>query len=232
MSEQWFFAQGGQRQGPIATNELKSRLASGRVSATALVWREGMPDWVEAGAVPELAGIVASAPAPPALPPPPLPASPASSPAANPAYGAAPPHAAPYAPHPAALGPAPALIPAPHGARFVAGLLDSVVLIVASCALSAVTGGVSAPLVGIVLVAGYYGYFESSEQQATPGKKLMNLKVVDMKGNRITPGTAIIRYFAKYLSSFLLLIGYIMILFTEKHQGLHDKIADTLVVRG
>lgn len=37
--------------------------------------------------------------------------------------------------------------------------------------------------------------------------------------------------FAKYLSTLILFIGYIMILFTKKQQGLHDILAKTLVVR-
>ena len=38
-------------------------------------------------------------------------------------------------------------------------------------------------------------------------------------------------FFSKILSGLILLIGYIMVAFTEKKQGLHDMIATTLVVR-
>ena len=39
------------------------------------------------------------------------------------------------------------------------------------------------------------------------------------------------RHFAKYLSSMILFIGYIMAGFTERKQALHDIIASTVVVR-
>jgi len=54
--------------------------------------------------------------------------------------------------------------------------------------------------------------------------------VTDMEGRKISFLTATGRYFAKYISMILLLSGYIMIAFIEKKQGLHDMIAETLVV--
>ena len=38
-------------------------------------------------------------------------------------------------------------------------------------------------------------------------------------------------HFAKWISSLTLCIGYIMVGFTERKQGLHDMIAGTLVRR-
>lgn len=75
----------------------------------------------------------------------------------------------------------------------------------------------------------YFVGFESSSLQATPGKKKYNIKVTDLNGERISLMKATIRFFGKYVSFFLLFIGYIMIPFTEKKQGLHDMIAKTLV---
>jgi len=78
----------------------------------------------------------------------------------------------------------------------------------------------------------YSAYFESSEWQATVGKKVLNLKVTDMNGNRITFGRASGRYFAKIISGLIPLgIGYILAGFTEKKQALHDMIASCLVLR-
>ncbi|PYV64750.1 MAG: RDD family protein, partial [Acidobacteria bacterium] len=57
------------------------------------------------------------------------------------------------------------------------------------------------------------------------------LKVTDLAGRRISFARASGRYFAKYLSSMTLLIGYIMAGFTERKQALHDMIAGTLVIR-
>ena len=55
--------------------------------------------------------------------------------------------------------------------------------------------------------------------------------VTDEAGNRISFGRATGRYFGKLLSSLILSIGYLMIAFTQKKQGLHDILASTLVVK-
>lgn len=87
-----------------------------------------------------------------------------------------------------------------------------------------------AGLGGIFVPWLYHAVLESSEQQASFGKLAMNIKVTDVQGQRVTFLRATIRHFGKVLSSMLLLIGYIMILFTARKQGLHDLIASCLVV--
>ncbi|ABS56803.1 RDD domain containing protein [Methanoregula boonei 6A8] len=76
----------------------------------------------------------------------------------------------------------------------------------------------------------YYAGFESTRGQATPGKVLMSLQVTDLEGNRISFGRATLRFFAKFISILIIFIGFIMIGLTKKRQGLHDKIAGTLVL--
>ena len=76
----------------------------------------------------------------------------------------------------------------------------------------------------------YFAAFESSESQATPGKKALGIKVTDLNGKKISFGRASGRFFAKYLSAALLCVGFIMIAFTKRKQGLHDIIAGCLVV--
>lgn len=72
---------------------------------------------------------------------------------------------------------------------------------------------------------------ESSPKQATLGKQALGIYVTDLDGNQITFLKATLRYFAKILSTLILFIGYIMVAFTEKRQGLHDMIAGTLVLK-
>lgn len=72
---------------------------------------------------------------------------------------------------------------------------------------------------------------ESSIWQATFGKRLLGLKVTDENGARIGFGRANRRFFAKILSSIGSGAGFVMAVFTVKRQGLHDKIAHTLVVK-
>jgi uncharacterized RDD family membrane protein YckC len=77
----------------------------------------------------------------------------------------------------------------------------------------------------------YFAGMESSSKQATLGKMALGIKVTDLNGERISFGKATGRYFSKIISAIILCIGYIMVAFTEKKQGLHDQIAGTLVVK-
>jgi uncharacterized RDD family membrane protein YckC len=77
----------------------------------------------------------------------------------------------------------------------------------------------------------YFALMESSSRQATVGKLAVGVVVTDLNGERISFARATGRYFAKILSGIILLIGYIMIAFTERKQGLHDIIAGTLVYK-
>ena len=84
-------------------------------------------------------------------------------------------------------------------------------------------------LTKLIIVYFYFTLLETSAWQGTIGKRLLKIKVTDMKGKRINFKRATIRFLSKILSA-QLLIGYIMILFTDKKQGLHDLIAKTLVL--
>jgi uncharacterized RDD family membrane protein YckC len=77
----------------------------------------------------------------------------------------------------------------------------------------------------------YAALLESSSHQATLGKMALGLKVTDLEGRRISFVRATGRHFAKILSGMVLFIGFIMVGFTRRKQGLHDMVAGTLVIR-
>jgi uncharacterized RDD family membrane protein YckC len=77
----------------------------------------------------------------------------------------------------------------------------------------------------------YYAGLESSAWQGTVGKRVMRVVVTDQYGRRIQFGRATGRFFAKIVSALALFVGYLMVIFTERKQGLHDLMAGTLVVR-
>jgi uncharacterized RDD family membrane protein YckC len=77
----------------------------------------------------------------------------------------------------------------------------------------------------------YFAILESSAWQGTVGKKVLGLRVTDLNGNRISFGRATGRFFAKLVSNFTFMIGYIMAGFTAKKQALHDMIAGCLVTK-
>jgi len=75
----------------------------------------------------------------------------------------------------------------------------------------------------------YEAFMLSSPYQATLGKMIFGMKVTDLNGNRISFARATGRHFAKWLSTLILWIGFIMVGFTDRKQGLHDMLAGTLV---
>jgi uncharacterized RDD family membrane protein YckC len=81
--------------------------------------------------------------------------------------------------------------------------------------------------VGVV----YYVYFTAFGGQ-TPGKMALRIKVVRTDSSALTLGRAFYREtLCKFVSGIILGIGYLMVAFDEKKQGLHDRMADTYVVR-
>jgi uncharacterized RDD family membrane protein YckC len=66
---------------------------------------------------------------------------------------------------------------------------------------------------------------------ATPGKMACNLKVVVEDGSQVTYLRALGRHFAKWLSSMILAIGFLMAAFDDQKRTLHDRICETRVVR-
>ncbi len=77
----------------------------------------------------------------------------------------------------------------------------------------------------------YFAFMESSASRGTLGKMALGLQVIGRDGETINFARASGRYFAKFLSAMIMMIGYIMAGFTQKKQALHDILADTYVVK-
>lgn len=89
---------------------------------------------------------------------------------------------------------------------------------------------VFSPVLMIVEIL-YFSLQEASRHQATLGKRVMRIKVVNRKGQRLSLLQAVARTLAKYLSGFVFFgIGYLMAAFTRRKQALHDLITDSFVV--
>jgi uncharacterized RDD family membrane protein YckC len=89
-----------------------------------------------------------------------------------------------------------------------------------------------AMLLGFVLGWLYFALCESSAWQATLGKLALGIRVTDLQGHRISFPRALGRYPAKMLSGIILGIGFLMVAWTQRKQGLHDMIVGTLVLNG
>ena len=49
MSEQWYYAKGDQKHGPVTAATFKELAASGQLLPRDLLWKEGMEQWAKAG---------------------------------------------------------------------------------------------------------------------------------------------------------------------------------------
>ena len=77
----------------------------------------------------------------------------------------------------------------------------------------------------------YFAKFESGANQATPGKRLMGLKVTTASGERISFGRATGRFFGKIVTGIIPFgIGWMLAGWTGRKQALHDMMASTCVV--
>jgi len=74
----WFYAQNGERQGPVSETEMQRLVQAGTIGADTLVWTEGMQDWAKASAVLPMMGGT-----PPPPPPPETSAAPATTASAS-----------------------------------------------------------------------------------------------------------------------------------------------------
>jgi uncharacterized RDD family membrane protein YckC len=124
--------------------------------------------------------------------------------------------------------------------RLLAYLIDYFVIGVVELALYSVSllrlGGdpktVSASIAASSAAAwAYFALMESSPLQATLGKLAIGIRVADARGGPLTFRRASLRYWAKWLSSLTLMIGWLMAAFTPRRQALHDVIARSVVVR-
>lgn len=120
---------------------------------------------------------------------------------------------------------------ASFGVRFVAALIDGVLLGIVGAILSAILGSTLGSVVNLVLGLAYYGYLEGSPSGQTVGKKAMNIRVIDFAGGgAIGPGRALLRYIGRILSAIPCGLGYFWMLWDSEKQTWHDKIATTVVV--
>ena len=80
-----------------------------------------------------------------------------------------------------------------------------------------------------IIVIFYFIGFQAGRGQ-TPGKAALGIKIIRSDGTKISAGTAILRYIGYIISSVIACIGFIIIAFQGKNQGLHDLIANTVVI--
>ena len=259
MAEQWYVGRSGRQSGPFSWQQLRQMAGMGQVSKSDLVWKDGMAGWSPASSIAGLFTEAGPSAAESALRPTPRPAAP--PPRLVPAGGVAASRSSPeWAADTMqnAVGPGDPGGGTNSGAlaeflpRVGATLLDSLFLLFISgvpsvgLTLTAAVAGAGDPeatralvtiaslcgnLIGFVIQAVYYVVLDSSAKQGTWGKQIVGLKVTDLEGRRISAGRALGRFLARCLSGCTCGIGFLLPLFTDRKQTLHDLISGCLVVR-
>mgnify|MGYP001314570430 CR=1 FL=1 len=110
--------------------------------------------------------------------------------------------------------------------RFAASFIDTFVTLIPAVIANAVIPFVGGLSVWII----YKGLCLANWNGQTVGKRACGIRVVDESLRPCTVGQAFGRTIAEFLSTLILLIGYIMAGFDPRKQALHDKMAGTLHV--
>lgn len=250
----WYYADAQrQRQGPLAAEELIQRFRQGHLQLDTLVWREGLGEWQPLGAFNDELALND-------LPSEAIAATAATTPFRGHAKGVDSPYAPPVAslaarPVVAATG---NVVNAGFWKRVAASTLDGllmgavvVLILVIGAAMLGIgmssmaedfakgaIGGLfilGIYVVPIILQAVYFTWMHASEYQATLGKLAVGIKVVRSDGTRLSTQRSLGRwaaYFFMHLFTCGLtsLVSAFMVGLSLRKQGLHDLVADTLVV--
>ena len=119
------------------------------------------------------------------------------------------------------------------GERFIALIIDSFIVGALSGIIGAgggnlLTGGSA---LGFLIGVGFQWYFLTQHTGQTPGKMVMNLRVVKVDGTPITDSDAVLRYIGYLINSAIIGIGWLWAFIDGNKQGWHDKLAKTYVVK-
>ncbi|HXJ39925.1 MAG TPA: RDD family protein [Bryobacteraceae bacterium] len=207
---EWFYAKDGKQLGPVTAEDLAQLLRTGVMTPDSLVWHAGMAEWQ---AYRTAAGM-----------PPPIP------PGGMAVAGQAVPGAVEYG---------------GFWIRFVAYVIDGSLIGMIRAILVFPMGIRLAEhpfswwsiadigeiqLTSLAVSLCYFVFFWS-RYGATPGKMIFRLRVVTPTGGPITLSQAVGRYFAMLLSGIILGIGFLMAAWDPEARTLHDRLAETRVIR-
>jgi uncharacterized RDD family membrane protein YckC len=249
----WFYAQEGRQTGPVSEPEFERLIRDGAVTPETLVWHSGMAEWQPYGStigIPPLP----QAPTPgvsPAGAPRFCSACGKSFPAGDLTFFGESAVCAWCRPgYEQRLGPGTASAAgrpfeyAGFWIRALAYIIDAAIIGIVRWAILLPLGIgfiirpmnpdwstlATVPLVSLAISACYFVFFWT-RSGATPGKTILRLKVVTPQGGLITTGQAVGRYFGQILSGLILCIGFMMAGWDSEKRALHDRLADTRVIR-
>jgi len=113
--------------------------------------------------------------------------------------------------------------------RFLAGIIDSIILIVIEVILILI------PIIGWILSLFvtwlYFAIQHSSTKQATFGMRALDIKITNENHGKIGFWRATGNFYLTVISALVFFIGFLMIAFTSKKQGFHNLISRTLCIK-
>ena len=115
--------------------------------------------------------------------------------------------------------------------RVLASVIDGLILTLPLSMVEALFGDESTITLVLFFVLWwlYTSRMLSSSWKATIGKKIVAIEVVDEQGNQLTFRGASFRFLYSMIS-YMLILPILMMLFSERKQTLHDKMAKTIVL--
>lgn len=115
--------------------------------------------------------------------------------------------------------------------RVLASVIDGLILTLPLSIVEALFGDESTITLVLFFVLWwlYTSRMLSSSWKATIGKKIVAIEVVDEQGNQLTFRGASFRFLYSMIS-YMLILPILMMLFSERKQTLHDKMAKTIVL--
>lgn len=252
----WYYAEGGQRAGPIPDAEFRALCAAGRLGPESLIWRAGMAGWERAGSLdhwplaPDAPNQCACTECRRAFAPEDL----LSFEAARICAGCKDVFFQRLREQGAAAAVAPLHSYGGFWIRVLARLIDGAILWAVFIALLflweasmrrvifnpasassyeilALWSGLGAIYVVAIAVSVTYEAWFVAHRSGTPGKLALGLRVLRANGERLTTARSVGRALGYLLSSMLpLCMGFLMAGIDEEKRAFHDRLCDTRVV--
>jgi len=242
---EWYYSEEGRRVGPLAEEEFRKLVDSGRIAQETLVWHQGMQDWAAYGRITESS--------------------------ASGTEGACTVCNRPF-PHDELIPYQDATVCAEckpeffqrlkegaalpgvmefggfwirAGAWFIDRIVCTTIFWIVAAVFAAIAAAITATSENIFIFLGLqivmqvlywamvigYSTFFVGRFGATPGKMACRLRVVRSDMGKVTYGIALGRCFGKALSYITVGVGFLMAAFDEEKRTLHDRICDTRVIR-
>lgn len=114
--------------------------------------------------------------------------------------------------------------------RFWAFLIDLAVFAVIFWAMAQLMNEFKVSLALLVIIWLYYALLESSPWQASLGKRLMGLKVVDKRGRKLTFSKASKRMLLRLVTNLTFYFGFFTAAFDKHRETLHDHLSKSVVI--